>query len=190
RCPEHGGPTGSTARQSSGDRQPSSLVSLALKSLSKDSRWPPDRRQAIWIVIVIALLVGAAGFVTSGVVAGLSLLLGFPGVPSLILIFLPTRPKIIVSLRGVENATTTDDGDGVVIKPQQAVRPIDIDQIVESEERAALKTMPRAPTPKVPPGAFGGVFDLNQSSANLIASMTGASDDELEAFMGKVQAFG
>lgn len=163
---------------------------MEVNSSVRDFRWPPDRRQAILGVIVIALIVGAAGFITSGVVAGLSLLLGFPGVLSLILIFLPARPKVIASLRGVENATTDRDKVGLSIEPEQAVRPIDIDQIVKSEEHAALETMPRAPKPKVPRGAFGGVFDLNESTTNLIASMNGASDGELEEFMGEVQAFG
>lgn len=140
---------------------------------------------------MIALLVGAAGFATSGVVAGLSLLLGFPGVLSLILIFLPTRPKIAAGLRGIENARPTDSDEvGVIIGSEQTVRPLDIDQIVKSEERAALETMPRAPTPKAPRGAFGGVFDLNASTANMLSEVSGASDDELRTFMGKTRAFG
>lgn len=139
---------------------------------------------------MLAVLVGAAGFATSGVVAGLSLLLGFPGVLSLILIFLPVRPRVVAGLRGTKNARAADDKVGLVIEPEQVTRPLDIDQIVKSEERAALETMPRTPTPTVPRGAFGGMFDLNASTSNMLSQVSGASDDELRAFMGKAQAFG
>jgi hypothetical protein len=161
-----------------------------VKALSQGIRWPPTRHQAIWGVIMLASFVGVAGFVTSGIVAGLSLLLGFPGVLSLILLFLPVRPKVVASLRGTKNARTTNDGFGLIIEPEQVIGPLDIDQIVKSEEHAALETMPRTPAPMVPRGAFGGIFDLNASTANMLSEVSGVSDDELRAFMGKAQAFG
>jgi hypothetical protein len=141
-------------------------------------------------VIVIAVLVGVAGFVTSGVVAGLSLLLGFPGVLSLILLFLPSRPKVAATLRGTENTVTGADEIGLIIGVEQTVRPLDINQIAKAQEHAALETMPRAPTPSVPRGAFGGAFDLSQSTANMLSSVSGASDEELRAFTKKVREYG
>jgi hypothetical protein len=153
--------------------------------------WPPTRQQATWGVIVIAVIVGVTGFVTSGVIAGLSLFLGFPGVLSLILLFLPSRPKVSATLRGEENAITCDMEIGLIISTEQTVRPLDIDQIVKAEEHAALETMPRAPTPKVPPGsALAPLFNLNQSTANMLSAVSGASDEELEKFMRKVRRYG
>lgn len=139
---------------------------------------------------MIAVLVGVTGFVTSGVIAGLSLLLGFPGVLSLILLFLPSRPRVAATLRGTENATTGDEEFGLIVGAEREVRPLDIDQIVKAAEHGALETMPRAPTPRVPRGAFGGVFDLSQSTAAALSSFSGASDEELYAFMEKVQEYG
>lgn len=153
--------------------------------------WPPTRQQAIWGVIVIAVIVGVTGLLTNGVIAGLSLLLGFPGVLSLILYFLPSRPKIRATLRGKENAIISDTEVGLIIGAERTVRPFDIDQIVKTEEHAALETMPRAPMPKVPPGsALAPMFTLNQSTANMLHAVSGASDEELEKFMQRVRRYG
>jgi hypothetical protein len=161
-----------------------------VKSFARKLRWPPTRLQAIWGVVVIAVLVGMIGFVTSGVIAGLSLLLGFPGVLSLILLFLPSRPRVAAALRGTENAITGDEAFDLIVGAEREVRPLDIDQIVKTQEHEALKTMPRAPTPRVPRGAFGGVFDLSQSMTASLSSLSGASDEELHAFMEKVRKYG
>lgn len=161
-----------------------------VKSFAPPLRWPPTRLQAIWIVIALAVVVGVAGFLTSGVIAGLSLLLGFPGVLSLTLILLPSRPRVVATLRGTENATAGDEEFGLIVGAEQEVRPLDIDQIVETAEHEALETMPRAPTPKVPRGAFGGVFDLSQSMTASLSSISGASDEELRAFQKEVREYG
>lgn len=161
-----------------------------MKLLARRFHWPPNRRQAIRGVIVVAIVVGIAGFVTSGVVAGLSLLLGFPGVLSLILLFLPNRPKVTASLRGVENAVVDANFDGLIVGSEQPIRPFDVEQIVKTQEHAALETMPRAPTPQVPPGAFGGAFDLSNATTSMLSTVSGASDEELRAFMGEVRAYG
>lgn len=131
-----------------------------------------------------------AGFVTSGVVAGISLVLGFSGVLSLVLLLLPARPGVVATLRGAENAVTGTEKIGLLIGGGQMVRPLDIDAIVEDQEDQALDTMPRAPTPRVPRGAFGGAFDIGQSTVNMLSSMSGASDEELRAFADEVQTFG
>ncbi len=141
-------------------------------------------------MIVVAIFAGVAGFITSGVVTGLSLVLGFPGVLSLVLLFLPSRPKVAATLRGTENAVKGTDEVGLIIGVEQIVRPLDIDQIVKAQEDAARKTMPRAPTPRVPRGAFGGVFDLSQSTTSMLSSVSGASDEELRSFLAKVRAYG
>jgi hypothetical protein len=142
-------------------------------------------------VIVIAVIVGVTGFVTSGVIAGISLFLGFPGVLSLILLFLPSRPKVRATLRGGTNAITSDSEVGLVIGAERTVRPFDIDQIIKTEEHAALETMPRAPAPKVPPSsALAPIFALNRSTANMLSAVSGTSDEELEKFMRKVQRYG
>jgi hypothetical protein len=140
-------------------------------------------------VVVTAVLAGVAGFVTSGVVAGISLVLGFSGVLSLVLLLLPARPRVAATLRGAENAVTGTEKIALLIGGQ-TVRPFDIDEIVKDQEDQALDTMPRAPTPIVPPGAFGGAFDISQSTANMLSSMSGASDEELRAFVDEVQTFG
>jgi len=161
-----------------------------MKLLTRHFHWPPKRPQAIWGVIVVAIVVGIAGFATSGVVAGLTLLLGFPGVLSLILLFLPNRPTVTANLRGIENAVVDAHFDGLLVGSEQTIRPFDVEQIVKNQEHAALETMPRAPTPQVPPGAFGGAFDLNSATSSMLSSVSGASDEELRAFVGEVQAYG
>lgn len=162
-----------------------------MKSLALKLGWPPTRQQAIWGVIVTAVIVGVTAFLTSGVIAGFSLFLGFPGVLSLILFFLPSRPKVRATLRGKENAIADDAGVGLIIGAKRTIRPFDIDQIVKTEEHAALETMPRAPTPKVPSGsALAPIFALNQPTANMLHAVSGVSDEELEKFMRRVRRYG
>jgi hypothetical protein len=141
-------------------------------------------------VIAVAIVIGVIGFLTSGVIAGLGLLLGFPGVLSLILLYLPSRPKVVATLRGGENAITGNGEVGLIVGGEKTIRPLDIERIVQEEEHKALETMPRAPAPRVPPGAFGGTFDLNRSTAKMLSSLGGASDEELRAFIEKVHGYG
>lgn len=152
--------------------------------------WPPTRQQAIWAVVVISVGLGLTVALTSGPLAGITLFLGFSGVLSLTLLFVPARPEVFATLRGEENAISGDEEIGLVIGAEQTVRPLDIDRIVKQEEHETLETMPRAPTPRVPPGAFGGVFDVNRSTANMLSSTSGASDEELRAFVKKVHLYG
>ena len=152
--------------------------------------WPPSRRQAIWTVLLTAVATSVVVGVTTSALAGITLLVGFSGVLSLTLLFAPARPEVIAALRGEENASAADAEIGLVIGSEQTVRPLDIDGIVEGEEAAARETMPRAPSPRVPKGAFGGVFDLNDSTANMLSSVSGASDEELRAFIKEVHRYG
>jgi hypothetical protein len=154
-------------------------------------RWPPTRGGAIRAVIALAVFVSAVVGITNGALAGITLLLGFSGVLSLTLLFVPSRPEIVVTLRGEENATADDTEIGLIVGAKQTIRPLDVDQIVKNQEHAALETMPRAPTPKVPPGsALAPIFDLNQSTANMLSAVGGASDEELEAFINRVREYG
>lgn len=141
-------------------------------------------------MIVIALVLGLTVGITNGPLAGITLFLGFSGVLSLAVLFVPVRPEVIATLRGEENALTGNAEIGLVIGADLGVRPLDIDGIVKDEEHAALETMPRMPTPQVPPGAFGGAFDLNQSTADMLSSVSGASDEELRAFIKTVHKYG
>lgn len=142
-------------------------------------------------MIVIAVLVSAAVVATSGALAGITLFLGFSGVLSLTLLFVPSRPKVIATLRGGENAITGDSNVGMIIGADQTVRPLQIEEIVKEQEHTALETMPRAPTPKVPPGsAFESIFNLNQSAANMFSAVSGATDEELQDFIGEVKEYG
>lgn len=161
-----------------------------MKSLIQKFGWPPRLGHVVWGVIVIAVVLSATVGVTSGPLAGITLLVGFSGVVSLIFLFVPARPKVDATLRGTENATSGSGEIDLLIGADRAVRPLDIDRIIEDEERDALETMPRAPTPMVPKGAFGGVFDLNRSASDLLASTTGVTDEELRAFIKEVRDFG
>ena len=135
----------------------------------------------------MSLIVG----ITGSPLAGITLFVGCSGVLSLTLLFFPPRPEIAVTLRGEENAATEAGEIGLIIGATQTVRLLDVETIVTEEEQKALETMPRMPTPQVPPGKFGGAFDLSsQSTVNMIASISGASDEELRAFVGKVRAYG
>ena len=138
------------------------------------------------IAVVLSVTVG----VTNGLLAGITLFLGFSGVLSLTLYFVPARPRVVASLRGSENAINSNGEIGLIIGADHLIRPLDIDRIVEDEEREARKTMPRAPTPQVPKGSFSGVFDLRDSYKDLLEAATGVSDEELRAFSKKVQEFG
>jgi len=160
-----------------------------VKSLTQKLGWPPTREQAIWSVIVIAVVLGLTVGITNGPLAGITLFLGFSGVLSLTLLFVPARPRVIAALRGLENAIS--DGEAsLIIGAGRTVRPLDIDRIVKDEEQEALNTMPRAPTPRVPKGAFGGVFDLNRSTADLLAAHAGTSDEDLKTFIKEVREYG
>jgi hypothetical protein len=160
-----------------------------VRSLAQKPGWPPTREQAILAVIVIAVVLGLTVGITNGPLAGITMFLGFSGVLSLALIFVPARPKVIATLRGLENAIS-DGETRLVIGADRTVRPFDIDQIVADEEQAARETMPRAPTPIVPKGAFGGEFDLNKSTADFLAAHTGTSDEDLRAFIKEVREYG
>ena len=154
------------------------------------SYWPLGRSRALAIVFALSLLVSLIIGITSGPLAGITLLVGCSGLLSLTLLFFPAQPELIAELRSGRNASIGEGSIGLIIGARQTVRPLDIDQIVQREEAAARGTMPRAPTPRVPKGAFGGVFDLNDSTAMMLDSVSGASDEELWEFLGKVTTFG
>lgn len=152
--------------------------------------WPPSRGAAIRAVLVLAVILGVVVAITSTVLAGLTLLIGFSGVLSLILLLLPARPRLRAELRGRDAARNPPGHLGVELLPERAIRPLDIDAIVEAEEAAARETMPRRPTPKAPSGAFGGVFELSPALTGMLSSASGATDEELHNFAGKVRVFG
>jgi hypothetical protein len=141
-------------------------------------------------VIVIAVVLSVTVSITNGLLAGITLFLGFSGVLSLTLYFVPARPKAVASLRGSENAIGSSGEISLIIGADRKIRPLDIDRIVEDEERKARETMPRAPAPLVPKGALGGAFDLSDSQRDLLNAATGVSDEELRAFSKKVRDFG
>jgi len=153
-------------------------------------RWPPSRKQALLTVLGVSVLVSVVVGLSAGPLAGITLLIGSSGVLSLTLIFFPARPQVVAHLRGAENSATGTGNVGLVVGDNQVVRPLDVDQIVRAAEEEARATMPRRPSPRVPPGKFGGVFDFNLCAADMLASVSGASDDELRDFLGKVKDYG
>lgn len=151
--------------------------------------WPPSRGMAIRAVLAIAVVLSATVAITTGVLAGITLLVGFSGVLSLTLLLVPARPRLAASLRGGENATRSPVGSDLLVGFDRKVRHFDIDRIVESEEEAARGTMPRAPTPRYPPGALG-LFESAAALSTAFGAAGGATDDELQEFLDKVEAYG
>lgn len=137
--------------------------------------------------VVVSLAIG----ITNGPLAGISLLLGFTGVLSLVVIFVPTRPQLTVSLRGGDNAISGSGEIGLIIGAGRTVRPFDIEQIVEEQAQMAYATMPRKPTPKLPPGSpLASVFGLNQPvSFGGFSGISQASDEQLEEFIAEVKEY-
>jgi hypothetical protein len=153
-------------------------------------KWPPTRTDASITVGCIALILSLVVAITNGVLAGLTLFLGFSGVLSLTWLLIPARPRLVATLRGRENASQSVDPLVLVVGGDREIRPLDIDAIVEAEEKGAQETMPRSPTPRVPPGLLGGAFELNAGVADTLASISGVSDDELRDFLGDVSSYG
>lgn len=118
-----------------------------MESLLQKLGWPPTRDQVIWAVILIAVALSATVGITNGPIAGITLLLGFSGVVSLLFHFVPARPKVVATLLGTENAISGDGEVGLIVGADRAVRPLDIDRIVEDEEHEALATMPSLDPP-------------------------------------------
>jgi hypothetical protein len=145
--------------------------------------------QAVWAVISTAVAVSLVIGITNGPLAGISLLLGFTGVLSLVVIFVPTRPQLTVSLRGGDNATNGSGEIGLIIGAGRTVRPFDIEQIVEEQAQVAYATMPRKPTPKLPPGSpMASIFEQPVSFGG-ISGITEASDERLEEFIAEVKEY-